>query len=322
MPLVDLGVDALLEYAGRNPRPDDFDSFWNAALAELDSVPPRVEMKRHELRAPFANCFDLTFDGVDGARQYAKLLLPANSENPVPCVLDFHGYTGHSGDWFSKLPYVARGQAVAALDCRGQGGRSQDGSQVVGNTHNGHIIRGLQDALDGHPERLYYRQMFLDTAQLARAVASLPEVDGARLGARGGSQGGALTLACAALAPIKKAVPEYPFLSDYKRVWEMDLASGAYAELKSWFRSFDPRHEREDDVWNALGFIDIQHLAPRIEAEILMAVGLMDSICPPSTQFAAFNKIKSNKRAVFYPDFGHEGLPGWSDTAFDFLADL
>lgn len=322
MPLVDLPVEQLLQYQGRNPRPDGFDSFWNEALEELESVDPRAELVPRPMAAPFAQCFDLWFDGVDGARQYAKFLRPTKGDGPVPCVLDFHGYSGSSGDWFGKLPYPARGQAIAALDCRGQGGRSRDRSQVVGNTHSGHIIRGLDDALAGHPEHLYYRQMFLDTAQLARVVSQMPEIDGARLGARGGSQGGALSLVCSALAPIKKAVPEYPFLCDYKRVWEMDLAQGAYAELKSWFRAFDPRHEREDEVWQALGHIDVQHLAPRIEADVLMAVGLADAICPPSTQFAAFNKIKSSKRAVFYPDFGHEGLPGWSDIAFEFLADL
>lgn len=322
MPLLDLSVEALYQYEGRNPRPDQFDAFWDDALKELDSIPPRTELVRHELAAPFADCFHLTFDGIDGARQYAKFLRPRHIESPLSCVLEFHGYTGNSGDWMGKLPYVARGQAIASLDCRGQGGRSQDRSQVAGNTHNGHIIRGLDDALNGHPEAFYYRQMFLDTAQLARAVSQMPEIDGNRLGARGGSQGGALTLACAALAPIKKAAPIYPFLCDYQRVWEMDLAQGAYAELKTWFRSFDPLHERADEVWTALGFIDVQHLAPRITADVLMAVGLMDSICPPSTQFAAFNKIAGNKNAVFYPDFGHEGLPGWSDRDFEFLADL
>ena len=53
----------------------------------------------------------------------------------------------------------------------------------------------------------------------------LPEVDADRVAATGGSQGGALTLACAALEPrIKRAAPVFPFLCDYQRVWEMDLA--------------------------------------------------------------------------------------------------
>jgi cephalosporin-C deacetylase len=149
---------------------------------------------------------------------------------------------------------------------------------------------------------------------------SLPEVDGDRVAAMGVSQGGGLTLACAALEPrIRKAVPSYPFLCDYQRVWEMDLAKDAYEELKLHFRRFDPRHEREKELFTKLGYIDCQHLAPRIRAEVLLFVGLMDTICPPSTQFAAYNKITSKKDVVIYPDFAHEALPDQGDISFNFM---
>jgi len=102
----------------------------------------------------------------------------------------------------------------------------------------------------------------------------------------------------------------------------MDLALHAYEELKTYFRSFDPRHEREDEVFTRLGYIDCQHLASRIRGEVLMSIGLMDEICPPSTQFAAFNKITSPKEAVIFPDFAHEGYPGFADSVFQFMARL
>jgi len=154
-------------------------------------------------------------------------------------------------------------------------------------------------------------------------VMNLPEVDAARVGATGGSQGGGLTLACAALEPrIARAAPVFPFLCDYQRVWEMDLAEQAYAELKTYFRLFDPRHEKQEEVFLKLGYVDVQHLAPRIRGEVLMLTGMMDTVCPPSTQFAAYNKISSKKNVIFYPDFGHEGLPGSGDIVFDFLRGL
>ena len=235
----------------------------------------------------------------------------------------FHGYTGDAGDWSDKLGYVGQGFTVAALDCRGQGGLSEDAGGVNGNTQHGHIIRGLDDALAGSPEKLLYRQIFLDTAQLAKIVMEMPDVDPARVGATGGSQGGALTVACAALEPrIRRAAPVFPFLSDYKRVWEMDLAKDAFSELKEYFRHFDPLHQKEAAIFEKLGYIDIQHLAPRIRGEVLWTVGLMDTICPPSTQFAAYNKITAPKSLVIYPDFGHEGLPQVNDRVYQFLLGL
>ncbi|NLN41078.1 MAG: acetylxylan esterase [Clostridiales bacterium] len=319
MMIFDLPLEKLKEYQGINPRPHDFDEYWDKALEEMKSIDPQVELIPSEFQAPFAECFDLYFTGVGGARIHAKYLRPKNSDKPHPAVLMFHGYSGSSGSWSDKLGYVASGFSVAALDCRGQGGLSEDVGGVKGNTLHGHIIRGLGDS----PEKLLYRSIFLDTAQLARIVMDMPEVDENRVGALGGSQGGGLTLACAALEPrIKRLAPVYPFLCDYKRVWEMDLARDAYQELKDYFRRFDPTHAREEEIFTTLGYIDVQHLAKRIKGEVLMAVGLSDTVCPPSTQFAAYNKITSKKEMVIYPDYGHEMLPRFDDMTFEFMMGL
>ena len=78
----------------------------------------------------------------------------------------------------------------------------------------------------------------------------------------------------------------YPFLCDYQRVWEMDQDVAAYAEVRDYFRWQDPRHEREAAFFERLGYIDVQHLCPRIRAEVLMCTALRDTICPPSTPVA------------------------------------
>jgi len=288
-------------------------------LAEMRAVDPAVELVPHSLNAPFAECFHLYFTGVGGARIHAKYLRPTGVQEPHPAVLMFHGYSGDSGDWTDKLPYVAQGYSVAALDCRGQGGRSEDIGAVRGTTLNGHIIRGLLDS----PRKLLYRSTFLDCVQLTRIVMGFPEVDKERIGVTGASQGGGLSLACAALEPgIKLAAPVYPFLCDFRRVWEMDLAVDAYEELRLYFRLFDPLHLREEEIFTRLGYIDNQHLAHRIRARVLMTTGLMDTVCPPSTQFAAYNKIEAEKEHLLYPDFGHEDLPELGDRLFTFFAGL
>ncbi|MFB3880334.1 MAG: acetylxylan esterase [Armatimonadota bacterium] len=319
MPVFEMSLAELKTYQGRNPRPADFDAYWDGALAEMHALDAKVELVPAAFTAAAAECFDLYFTGVGGARIHAKYLRPKSAPKPHPAIVEFHGYSGNSGDWAPKLKWVSQGFSVAALDCRGQGGQSEDVGGVLGNTLRGHIIRGLDD----QPQNLLFRQIYLDCAQLAGIVMDMPEVDGKRVGATGGSQGGGLTLACAALEPrIARAAPVFPFLCDYQRVWEMDLAVAAYEEIRQYFRFFDPRHEREQDVWTKLGYIDNQHLAPRIRAKVLMIVGLMDQVCPPSTQFAAYNKITSDKEMVLYPDFGHEGLPGADDTIFGFMAEL
>ena len=320
MPLMfDMPLEELKTYRGTNPRPDDFDAFWDSALAEMQALEPQIETIPAGFQTPFAECQHLYFTGIGGARVHAKLLRPRDAAGPHPAVLMFHGYSSSSGDWSDKLGYVAMGYTVAALDCRGQGGLSEDAGSVAGWTLRGHIIRGLDDG----PEKLLFRQIFLDTAQQARIVMDMPDVDDRRVGALGGSQGGGLTLACAALEPrIQRAAPVYPFLCDYRRVWDIDLDVDAYAELRDYFRRFDPLHQREDKIFTRLGYVDVQHLCPRIRAKVLMGVALLDQICPPSTQFAAYNKIRSEKAMDIYPDYGHEALLGHSDRVYDFMAKL
>lgn len=320
MPIIDMPLHELREYQGVNPKPKDHEEYWARALNELNETNPELELVPADFQNPVAECFDLYFTGVKGARIHAKLLKPKWISNPQPAILQYHGYSGDCGDWLSKLSYAASGFTVAAMDCRGQGGLSEDKGGVFGNTLQGHIIRGLDDP---NPDNLLYRQIFLDTAMLAKIVMNLPFVDENRIGAMGGSQGGGLTLACASLVPeIKRIAPVYPFLSDYRRVWEMDLAKDAYAELSQYFRRFDPRHQREEAVFTKLGYIDIQYLVERIQGEVMMATGLMDTICPASTQFAAYNKIKAPKKLEIYPDFGHEGLPGFDDLTYQFMMEM
>lgn len=316
MPQVDMPLEELHNYSGRNPRPDDFDDYWTRALSELREIDAQVEWVPASFQTPNAECFDLYFTGVRNARIHAKYLRPKFAPAPHPAVVLFHGYSGSAGDWGDKLAYVSLGFSVLALDCRGQGGESEDVGGIKGNTLQGHIIRGVDD----HPDNMLMRHIYLDTAQLAGIAIGLPEVDPTRVYAAGGSQGGGLTLACAALEPrIRKLAPIFPFLSDYKRTWEMDLAKDSYQEIRLYFRRFDPLHERANEFFTKLGYVDVQHLASRIRGDVLFFTGLMDTICPPSTQFAAYNKITAPKQLAIYPDFSHEHLPESLDRTLQFF---
>jgi cephalosporin-C deacetylase len=319
MPVLDIPLHELKAYKGINPKPDDFDEYWQRALDEVHGLGTSYKLEPADFHVPFASCHHLYFNGVGGARIHAQYIRPVKAEKLHPAVIRFHGYRCSCGDWQDKLGFIGAGYSVAALDCRGQGGLSEDRGGVKGNTDNGHIIRGLADS----PEKLLYRQIFLDTVQLTRILMAMDDIDEKRIGVYGYSQGGGLALACAALEPgIEKVVAVYPFLCDYKRAWQMDLVERAYAELKTFFRSQDPVHRMEDEIFRRLGYIDVQHLAHRIKADVLVATGLLDESCPPSTQFAAYNKITSRKEMVVYPDLGHEDLPGFPDRLFSFMMEL
>ena len=319
MPLVDMSIEQLFKYQGVSPCPKDIDEYWDTALAEMNAVNHNAEFIKKEFSSKVADMYDLYYTGTKNARIHAKVAVPKNEKEKMPAVLMFHGLSGSSCDWSGLLKYASQGYVVAFMDVRGQGGLSEDVGSVTGTTYTTPFTRGL----DGDKHDLLMRDVFLDTALLAKIIMGLDYVDETRVGVTGGSQGGALSVACACLVPeIKKCAPCYPYLSDYKRVYEMDLNIGAYEGLKYYFRNFDPTHKRFDEIYEKLGYIDIQNIAKRMKAELLMFTGLMDTICPPSTQFAMYNKVESKKDVVFYPEYGHEGLKGSEDIIFEFLSTL
>lgn len=319
MPSVDMPLEKLKGFCGTNPCPEDLDVYWDRAIAEMEQVDAQVELKPAAFQTTQADCYDMWFTGVGGARIYAKLLKPKQISGKMPAVVQFHGYSANSGDWNDKLNYVHEGFVVAAMDCRGQGGRSQDTAQVWGNTYHGHIIRGLEEG----PEKLLFRSIFLDTAKLARIVMAMEDVDETRVAAMGSSQGGGLSVACAALTPgLNRIAVGCPFLSDYQQVWELGMANEAYVELKEFFRHTDPQHKMEQEYFRRLGYIDIHNLAHRVSADVLWEVGLLDTCCPPSSQFAAYNHLECRKSMRVYPDFGHEVPPGFLDETFLFLLEM
>ena len=78
MPCVDMPLEKLKEYQGRNPRPADFDEYWDEALAEMNAIDPKADFKPYDFPSRVADFFELTFTSTKGARIYAKFAKPKN----------------------------------------------------------------------------------------------------------------------------------------------------------------------------------------------------------------------------------------------------
>lgn len=312
----DMTLEQLQRYQGTTPKPADFDAYWDAQVHAIRDFIPEFELKLiPELCSNLMLCFDLTFQSFDGSSIYAKYLRPAH-HTPTPLVFQFHGYPGSSRSFLELSGFVAADMAIVAMDCRGQGGKSNDNSIYPGPTVSGHIIMGLSgDSVD----EMYYRNVYLDTVVLFNLMKTFDNVDTHRLFSNGASQGAALALVCAALNPeIKKTCALYPFLSDFRRVWNMNLDLVAYEGLRYFNKWFDPAGLNTDAIFQKLGYIDVKNFAPRIQADVLMGTGLIDDICPPSTQFSVFNHLQGQKEHILYPNYSHELIRDFDDriTAF------
>jgi cephalosporin-C deacetylase len=171
----------------------------------------------------------------------------------------------------------------------------------------GFLTQGLLD-----PHDLYYRRLFADGVRAVEAARQHPLVDASRIVVTGGSQGGGIALAVAALVPdLVGVAPDVPFLAHIERAIGI-IDTEPYAELVRYLRIH--RDQRETAL-RTLQYIDAALLARRASAPALFSVGLMDEVCPPSTVYAAYHAYGGPKRIIEYPENQHEGGAGFHDRA-------
>ena len=155
-----------------------------------------------------------------------------------------------------------------------------------------------------NPDTYYYRRVFTDGVRAVEAAQSFDGVDPDRIATTGGSQGGGITIAVAALNPnVKVAMPDVPFLCHYRRAVSIQ-DSNPYGEIS---RYLLVHRDKVDQVFNTLSYFDGVNLAARAKAKTLFSVGLMDEICPPSTVYAAYNQWQGEKEIRIYQFNHHEG---------------
>lgn len=315
MPVLDMPIKEMEKYLGSNIKPNDFDDYWNDQIKIANEINLEYKITKKEFKNKKANYYEIEFKGIDGASIYAKYICPSG-DGKFPTVLEFHEYKEASRGWHNLTRYIALGYAVIAMDCRGQGGKSEDLGGVSGPTVCGHIINGLEDSVD----KMYYRKVYLDGYILSRIASELPQTDINKLITFGKGQGGALSLVVSSLNKnIKKCSALYPFLSDFKRVWDMDLDIDAYEGIRYYFRWFDPMHRNEEKIFEKLGYIDAVNFAPRLNCELFMGTGLLDNISPPSTQYAIFNSATCEKNHVIFHKYGHESINFFENENLKFM---
>lgn len=307
--LFDLPLEQLQTYLPQRPEPADFDAFWSRTLAQARAFPLDARFAAVETGLKLVDVFDVTFNGFGGQPIKGWFVLPAGTKSPLPCVVEYIGYGGGRGLPHEWLGWAAAGYAHFVMDTRGQGstwrvGDTPDPEQEGGNPQvPGFMTRGVLK-----PETYYYRRVFTDAVRAVEAARSHKLVDKSRVAVTGGSQGGGITLAAAGLVPdLALVMPDVPFLCHFRRAVEL-IDNDPYNEIARFCKNHRGQIET---VFNTLSYFDGMNFAARANARALFSVGLMDTICPPSTVYAAYNHYAGPKDIRIWQFNNHEGGEGF-----------
>jgi cephalosporin-C deacetylase len=270
-------------------RPEDFDKYWADARIELDSVAPDFKLTpTPQYSTAKTDVFEVEMRSLGNARVRGYYALPKGKKN-LPAMLHVQGYSS------VMEPFDVDNQQFAQffLNIRGHGNSRDD----VNPGFPGYLISGISE-----PEKYIYRGAYMDCIRAVDFLASRPEVDSTRLVVEGGSQGGALSIATAALDKrIKFCIPDVPFLSDFRNYF--NIARWPADEFKLYSIS---RVKKLETVFKTLDYIDIKNLAPSVSCPVFMGSGLFDDVCPSAINFAAYNNLSSiDKSYILYPQSGH-----------------
>lgn len=286
-------------------RPDDFEDYWFRAKKELAAVAPQFKMiYQEEMSTPEREVYLVEMRSLGNVLIRGWYGKP-RKEGVYPAILHVQGYSSNM-----KIAWAYQGNdmAVLALNVRGHG-NSQD---QVNPGFPGYLQHNLLDK-----ETYIYRGAYMDCLRAVDFLFSRPEIDTTRIAVEGGSQGGALSFATAALdnERIALCVPHVPFLSDFRDYFR--LVGWPSGEMHNFVR--DNENADWETIYNTLSYIDIKNLAPWIKVPVFMSVGLLDDTCPNHINFAAYNQLNVEKEYIAFPWSTHRIDASWNSLKYEFI---
>ena len=278
--------------------PKDFSEFWSSFIRKSSKMPINLKREKTQFVISKMDVYDVSFDALDRTRIQGKLLLPPEAKNQkVPAIVHYHGAGGRSSTPDSYSSWILLGAAVLTIDFRNQNGKTNSES---GYGEGPTSIMGL-GILD--KERCGLYRLFTDGFRAVEAAKEIHEIDPEKIAITGGSQGGGVALAVAALhEDVKLCMADVPSSCWFeKRLFEK---SGGAGEISNFIKN---RPETLEKILHNLRYFDNVNLAPKIKCPVLISCGLRDPVCPPDTIYAAYNNIKSEKKIYPYVFAQHEG---------------
>ena len=283
------------------PVPEDFDAFWDNKKKQLAAVPQNPRLTKATSPQPDIELSDVQLRcvGPDVSGYFAR---PTTKDPALkPAILTLHGAGVRSASPSGPVSWAKEGFLAMDINAHGiPNGRPHeyyDGqpNSLSMNSLKDYRFRGITNR-DSH----YFVGMFLRIIRAIDFLTSQKDWDGQTLIVFGSSQGGAQALAAAGLDPrVTFFAAGVPAMCDH--------TGYAANRINGWpkFLKAEPSSEDDQKIAEAARYVDCVNLASRIKAPGIVTVGFIDTVCPPTGIFAAYNAIPTQKAIYPQPGIGH-----------------
>lgn len=275
------------------PRPADFDAFWAGKLAELAKIRPHAVLTRIATAVPGIKLYKVQLDSLN-SHVHGYLAVPDRKGRfPAMVVYQWAGV-------YALIPDICANRAAEGWLCFDVSSHdmpleSADGAPTnypeIGNTSR---------------ETSYFLNMYLRDTRALNWVRSLKSWNRKTVVITGTSMGGQQSLVTAGLNPgkVTAVVVNVPAGAD-----AMGSLNGRMPAYPDWAVS-DPR------VAETAPYFDTENFTPKITAPTMVALGLIDSVCPPSSVFSAVNQIRVPHEIIPMPESDHNNYTPDKEGAF------
>jgi cephalosporin-C deacetylase len=281
------------DYQSRVHKPPDFDAFWQEVLRQAAATPLNPEVVPDPLRtSDDIDVSQVFYTSLDQVRIAAWYCRPAHREGRAPAILLLPGY---QMDPPIPKEWARKGYIALSVAPRGKLRSDRQFNPGYPNLLTYNIVDRYTYA---------YRGFYVDAWRGIDFLRSRPEVDPARIGVTGTSQGGGLTITTAAMRPEVRAVAAgAPYLCGFIDAIAL-THTYPYEEINDYLRQYPDSRAAVEET---LAYFDGLNFADKIACPILVNIGLQDNVCPPETGYALFNRIAAgDKRLYTYDGHGHD----------------
>lgn len=286
------------------PVPDDFDAFWSAQKAALAKVPLKSTLTPVTTAVKGVDAFDAQVECLGGKPVSGYFGRPQGAKpKSLPAVLLVHGAGVRSSN-LGSVSWALNEGGMLSLDINAHGIPNGKPAEFYTALQNGELkdyrAHGNKDR-----ETVYFKGMFLRLIRAIDFLAAQPEWDGKTLIVYGSSQGGFQALAAAGLDErvtfICAGVPA-----------GCDHTGSQANRINGWPKIVPNGPDGKPDAaaLQTARYFDCVNFATRAKCKgAAVTIGFIDTTCPPTSVYAAYNALPVPKKIHIDALAGHTNTP-------------